>query len=281
MKNVNILKALIIITFVIIPRAFSIIEISKDTVFVNDINFSSCDIYSTSIDTIKIWNCVDSQVTLDTVEIRINPLHNSLFKVTDCNIIYYDSCLSSIDIAILYKIPFSTGKDTLIWVKTGIIDYPFLNYSPFNQLRIPAAYISFYNFISRLSFNGIDTCYIYSILLTPCFNCSSRQLFIIDFSAQITLYYSDGSRVSFVAINDYSSRVSATTGYRIYNRPNTSDPGIFKINGQRLPFFSGKYSPGLYLRMINKGSIEKTIEGRSGKFCNSWKEGAASPAVSK
>ncbi|MBN1308760.1 MAG: hypothetical protein JXA18_12625 [Chitinispirillaceae bacterium] len=267
MKKIRFSAALIFIICVIVPPVFPV-EISKDTVHVNDIDFNSCDISSAGRDTLTLWNTGDSAVTLDTLEIIFNPLHDSLFRGITRSGVFSTSEISMLDIALLVckdsvRWLGQTYYDTLVWIETLNIFYPISYHPDYNELKIPSTNFHMQEFTPFLSFNGSDTCIIYAMLMGRCLlgMCQAKdsETFLIDFSAQITLYYSDGSRVSFTCINNYSSAVDTGPKYHIPFTFDTPGSGMFNLRGQMLPRSAGDYPPGVYLRPINNDPHESGV----------------------
>lgn len=253
MNKLRFSVALLFTVCMVVSPVFPV-GISKDTVYVNDIDFSTCSIFRArvGVDTLKLWNTVDTQVTLDSFEIIFNPLHD-LFRVISCEATNSFSELNNFDIALLGY------KDTLVWIKNGRIDCLIKNNPPYNKITIPEALIS-PDFNSYLNFNRADTCAIYAICLTPCFNCHSYiQGYFIDFSVQLTLSYNDGSQVSFHCINEYTTKTNTRPAYHLPSKINIPDNGMFNIKGQLFHRSFGKYSPGIYLRTKEKVHHEPRV----------------------
>jgi hypothetical protein len=153
-----------------VPLVFPV-EISKDTVVVNDIDFSSCWQSGAGTDTLALWNIVNSPIALDTIDIIINPSKDGLFRTTNCRETYADTnAPDRIQIAV------GTYKNELAWIESPPL------YNPLNrQYRVYAKEYFDTAFASLLSFNGSDTCFIYGILIADCFRCVGMPRFLMDF----------------------------------------------------------------------------------------------------
>ncbi len=252
MKKLRFSVIMMFIVCIIVPRAFPV-EISKDTAFVNDsyVCFNS----SGGMDTLKLWNTANSPVKLDTFEIIMYPSQDGLFRVRKGS-----QTLSIATVMEKIEINFYTSyQDSFIWIDMAPIN-SFGEEPPVNNtFRVPASHFLDTVITSFLSFNAADTCFIYGIRITDCFGCVGAPTYYIDFSAQINLYYSDGSRVSFHCIKNYTVGVERRSEYRFPNKVNMPDNGMFNIRGQMLHRSIGMSSPGIYLRTTRNGHIESRV----------------------
>jgi hypothetical protein len=122
-------------------------------------------------------------------------------------------------------------------------------------------YRQFADFFILLSFNGPDTCFIPAILIADCIECVSVERYFIDFSARVTLYYSDGSQVSFHLLNRHAVAVETRPVYRFNSAKSITDNGMFNMKGQMFHRPAGNHSPGIYLRTIrnNQGEVNMLL----------------------
>ena len=236
MKRIRFSVAALFLISVVVPHAYPV-EISKDTVLVNDINFTSCLPSNTGKDTLALWNTVNSPIAVDSIDLMITPLHDGLFRMTNCNHMYSDSNAPE-------RIQFAlcNYENESSWIRS-----PFF-YRSNNQYRVNTSDLSDTAFVSLFNFDGSDTSLIYGILIADCFICASRERFLIDFSARMTLHYSDGSPVSFYLINRYQAGVKFRPENCLHGKKNIPRKNMFNIKGQMFHSSAGNNPPGIYVR---------------------------------
>jgi hypothetical protein len=265
MKRLWLLKILHLIICIIVPQLFAV-EISKDTMMVNNFYAASTPgLMNVRIDTLTLWNTTNSPITLDSMDVILNRPQDSLFQsiIEGGDEIYQISEFSRTS-SITIVLHSHYNEIPLVYSKYAYYQLNDLYFSNKYLFRMyknnpsggPVRDSEFFPF---LSFNGPDTCFIYGFVIGGCFNCPTIPRYLINFSGQVLLYYSDGSQVSFYILNNYSPEVKIRPEYKLQSIKKQPANDIFNINGQKLNRSIGNYSSGVYFGTTMDGHIEPRL----------------------
>lgn len=236
MRMYRISMAMLFLISVCVSRIFSI-EVSKDTVRVNDIDFNGCEIIPQKMDTLKLWNTKNAPVNVASFTISIISFHEGLFQTISCNQSDSDSNAPS-----RIQIALCNDENEATWIRS-----PIFYYSD-NKYRLNVSELSDTEFVSLFNFGGLDTNVISGILVADCFICASMEQFLLNFSAFVNVYFSDESEISFNFLNRYPATIKIRPLYHHHNKRNVRYNGILNIKGQIVHRSFEKYTSGIYIR---------------------------------